>query len=359
MAFKMKRPVIKGTALHKKQIVAQTRTQADPSLTTAADILGRSNISKNIDYTIDPGKIKFIDKKKKKKGNKPKKREIIEATELSPRELESIQIDTPEAKLKRATASDDIANSKSTVDRFEKAAIEFGYDLSTVKGYKEAEAAMEYSDKQDKWINPRVAVGEVKKDTQQSEEEKRIAAEVAAKTAETMRIEKERQAEKKRIAEEKLTKQEKKKAELEAKNAKIREKNDLIRTFKEENPGTRVTQSALDAFQQQKINDQQIYEELSNLEEDSTLEEERLKEISYKPQVLPDETVSLEKPNPRDFNNSSDYMKARMDYFKSLENKQGETVAKKRDDKIWRNATKGGKIHENMRKSGYIPRNER
>ena len=174
-----------------------------------------------------------------------------------------------------------------------------------------------------------------------------------------MRIEKERQAEKKRIAEEKLTKQEKKKAELEAKNVKIRERNALIREFKEENPGARVTQSALDAFQQQKINDQQIYEELSNLEEDSTLEEERLKEISYKPQVLPDETVSLEKPNPRDFKNSSDYMRARMRYLKAIETQDKTSTMQMRDDRIFANATPDGVLRKNMIESGYIPPNQR
>ena len=65
MAFKMRRPVIKGTAAHKesiakqKSIVSQARTQADPSLSFAAEQLGRSRIGKSVDYTIDPGKIEI------------------------------------------------------------------------------------------------------------------------------------------------------------------------------------------------------------------------------------------------------------------------------------------------------------
>jgi len=67
MAFKMNRPVIKGAASHKvsiakakeKSIVSQARTQADPSLSFAAEQLGRSRIGKSVDYTIDPGKVEI------------------------------------------------------------------------------------------------------------------------------------------------------------------------------------------------------------------------------------------------------------------------------------------------------------
>ena len=52
MAFKMKRPIIKGTPLHQESIVAQTRTQADPSLATAASELGRSRVGKSIDLSL-------------------------------------------------------------------------------------------------------------------------------------------------------------------------------------------------------------------------------------------------------------------------------------------------------------------
>ena len=72
MAFKMKRPIIKGTPLHQELIVAQTRTQADPSLATAASELGRSRVGKSIDYTIAPGRIKFGKVKKKKKDDPDK-----------------------------------------------------------------------------------------------------------------------------------------------------------------------------------------------------------------------------------------------------------------------------------------------
>ena len=56
MPFKMKRPVIKGSKQHKtsiaKSIVAQTRTQADPSLVEAGKILGESIVPHEIDYSL-------------------------------------------------------------------------------------------------------------------------------------------------------------------------------------------------------------------------------------------------------------------------------------------------------------------
>ena len=59
MAFKMNRPVIKGTPLHaasiakatSESIVAQTRTQADGSLVGAGQALGKSYIPATIDYS--------------------------------------------------------------------------------------------------------------------------------------------------------------------------------------------------------------------------------------------------------------------------------------------------------------------
>jgi len=75
MAFKMNRPVIKGTPLHaasiakatSESIVAQTRTQADGSLVGAGQALGKSYIPATIDYSVDLKAIKIPKKKKKKK----------------------------------------------------------------------------------------------------------------------------------------------------------------------------------------------------------------------------------------------------------------------------------------------------
>ena len=74
MAFKMIRPMIKGSPIHKASIakaksdsvVANTRTSADPSLIEAADALGRSSTPGAIDYTLTSKDLKFRKGKKKK-----------------------------------------------------------------------------------------------------------------------------------------------------------------------------------------------------------------------------------------------------------------------------------------------------
>ena len=86
MAFNMKRPIIKGTPLHKASIakaktdsiVAQTRTAGDPSLVDAGRALGRSYIPEAIDFSkdglIDFGDVEARENKGKEKGKEKKKK---------------------------------------------------------------------------------------------------------------------------------------------------------------------------------------------------------------------------------------------------------------------------------------------
>ena len=81
MAFNMKRPIIKGTALHKasiakarKSIVTPASVGADPTLTRAGEWLGKSNIGEAIDFKIDQDQIDWS----KVKGKKKKKEETEE-----------------------------------------------------------------------------------------------------------------------------------------------------------------------------------------------------------------------------------------------------------------------------------------
>ena len=74
----MNRPIIKGTANHKasiakakaESIVSQRRTQADAGLVSAADTLGKSYKPQAIDYSIKQKGIDFLDIKKEKKKEK-------------------------------------------------------------------------------------------------------------------------------------------------------------------------------------------------------------------------------------------------------------------------------------------------
>ena len=77
MAFKMTRPTIEGSPIHKasiakakaRPVVSQSRTSADPSLVMMGDELGKSLIPGAIDYRITTPKIDW-GKEKKKKGEK-------------------------------------------------------------------------------------------------------------------------------------------------------------------------------------------------------------------------------------------------------------------------------------------------
>ena len=82
MAFKMNRPIIKGTPIHKAEsIVAQTRTQADGSLVTAGNDLGNSYIPAAIDFSTETKAIKIPESnKKKKKGKRNSKVDGIDPT---------------------------------------------------------------------------------------------------------------------------------------------------------------------------------------------------------------------------------------------------------------------------------------
>ena len=89
MAFKMNRPIIKGTPLHKasiakakaESIVSQARTQADASLVQGGRLLGQSYMPAAIDFSIDAPEID-IEKKdaKEKKRLKRYKSKDKEAT---------------------------------------------------------------------------------------------------------------------------------------------------------------------------------------------------------------------------------------------------------------------------------------
>ena len=78
MAFRMNRPMIKGTPLHKASIVASAEQGPDARLIQAGEDLGVSHYIKNIDFGID-SPVKPVKPKKKEeeeeggKGKKPKR----------------------------------------------------------------------------------------------------------------------------------------------------------------------------------------------------------------------------------------------------------------------------------------------
>ena len=87
MAFKMNRPVIKGTPLHKasiakakESIVSQRRTQADGALVQAAEYLGKSYIPQDVDFSITSPDLAITkqDLEDAIKGSKKAKKKVVD-----------------------------------------------------------------------------------------------------------------------------------------------------------------------------------------------------------------------------------------------------------------------------------------
>ena len=348
MAFKMNRPIIKGTTKHKasiakaksESIVSQRRVTADKSLVESGKALGQSYIPQAIDYSIDMPEIKVSKKKKKKKEEK--------LNNKNRQELQELKVDTGDKKPKKAKEP----KYKDYTDKFFKAAEEAGINIKNKKDYEKAQRILVYDDKTRNWRQrtEKIEVGDVTSKKNKSAEEKKIQKEIEAQQAEIMRIEIERQAEKKRIAEEKL------KEKQRIKNKKTTKKKQDIEEAKEwYGKDITLTRERFEKYNEMKRVEQEISELPDRYfdSKDVSKEEKKLEKISFKPQVLPDETTTTSvEPKRKDFKTPSDYMRARMKYYKQLE-KSG--PAKMRDDRIWRNAIKGGKVQKNMLKMGYIP----
>ena len=168
MGFKMNRPIIQGTNLHKasvakakakaKQIVQQSRIKADPGLVTASQLLGQAGVDKAVDFKINNRRLKFFGEGKEKKEKEPFIREELETVETtipSVSNLIQIPVDSPEPEL----SLDALANSLeyrefpsvSKRDRFFDAAEKFGFDTNTTEGVLLADENMTYNEEKDEW----------------------------------------------------------------------------------------------------------------------------------------------------------------------------------------------------------------
>jgi len=362
MAFKMNRPVIKGTPFHKASIakakstsiVAAAEQGADSTLVAAGKDLGLSNVGQSIDFGIESTKLDF----KRKKGKKKNKEGLTEEefNELMKEDEEGIDDLENEGKpsVKTKEAEPYISPDPGTKD-----AEELARRIRLQRAARRNKAAKKYNvkveDLEAKEINgkreffPKEGAvggsygaeggGTGSGGTQWNDELGRFKipsgglgdkaiANLSPKDKEVYNAEM-----KNRI--------DKAEADLKALKPKAGDVNvnDINTTMVNEgnvrlNPKTN-TYEYTDVYRK-------TQETLAN------------KSVTAKPDTM--EVTSLEEPKLKDFKSSSDYMRARMNYYKSLEN---ESAVKKRDNRIWNGAIKGGKVHKNMRKSGYIPRDEK
>lgn len=402
----MNRPIIKGTSHHKasiakaKTVVAQTRTKADPSLVWAGEELGKSYMPKEIDYTIDQPKIKI-----------PKKKELTEEEKAA---RDARREARRQARKDRKTERDAEKSEKKRIKNLQKEyekehpegtlfpdgkyydaqGNEIKNKTKKVKKVKEPKVKKEKEPriKKDTWYRDVDEDGNVITRGWQSIKDKIKAKrkqkelDFQAKQKEKERIQTEKDAayigkgdheiarESYKGSKEELAYiKEQERIAVEAKRKQM-SKKEVIKVGPPETTaigGKQIQQYTKE--QKERLATEGVWNDDA---EKIVLPEEVDKDGSYTPKgegtiIEPIEissekrsemtvpTAGLVKPNRRDFKNSSDYMKARMNYYKALESEQSKTVMQMRDDRIYKHAIKDGKVQANMRKSGYIPYNER
>ena len=320
MAFNMKRPMIKGTPVHKasiakakaQSIVAQTRTQADSALVGAAQSMGKSYVPAAIDYTISSKQeYKSSGNETKKGGNKSKSNKETEKVEvLDPKDYPG-----------------------STLEGMSKQAVEgTGPETEAGRGY------VQPANK-----NPRVMT---------EEEFKAMGKE------KNLRITKE-ESEKVISGNDKTVEELQKKEFERLQKERERKKQEKIDQKKEEEERKR----------QEKI-DQKEYENNEILEKDDPdigdmdydgnnngiPDNQEQKKTTVK-ETPPSERTREQKEDDKIYNDfrTSKYKKKKMieGGYTPIE---GKSPVEMRDDRIYRNALSDGPIRKNMIKGGYTPK---
>ena len=350
MAFKMKRPIIKGTKLHKASvakaksdsIVSQSRTTADKSLVEAGESLGQSYVPEAIDYSIDMPEIKVSKKKKNKIKEKIKKDDttVVDQYVDEP-------VDEGEPGLEPIPESD--------VDYGE---VDYNKEPKSYKNWKrreeerlikEAEELKKRTEAESKARQQTDTIDSVPITPIPTEDPdiKLSTAEKAPEYKDTVKADKNPRYSIKQPtydAEGRLTSLG---GFTSSPGYDYNHELDQWTYNGFEITESEVPSNHVNARMQESLNSQSE----SKTDTKDTTEKKEIK----KPQVLPDETtITPVEPKPKDFKTSSDYMRARMKYYKQLEK---DSPAEKRDNRIWRNAVKGGKVQQNMLKMGYKPPN--
>jgi hypothetical protein len=365
MAFNMKRPVIKGSVLHKasvakakakESIVSQRSTSADASLVNAAKALGESYRPSEVDYTLDSMK---IDLNKKEKAKKDKvyptekmptnferdvdlKENIIlpsdtpdynyntkeeKALTLAPKnfKLKPIDIDSQDLKIKKA--SGEIGDYKPTIGKEEMEVIKKAEEnkkrandslLAEIKDKRELKKAG--PDNVDPLTREILDQSDRPKPDYTPEYRKNVKA-----------------------------------SKIDSVNAQLLPSNSDPKLEKADMPSQKETKLA---------HENPKYALKKGVEGKSlNLNSEK----GYKVTTENGESFITYNGIPITTNEvPSDIMlnvlreqKKQQQNIDLNSNTPSQSPTQKRDDKIWKGAIKGGKVHKGMRKSGYIPQEER
>ena len=384
MAFNMKRPIIKGTKLHKASvakaksdsIVSQSRTTADKSLVEAGKSLGQSYISEAIDYSIDMPEIK-VSKKKKKKLTKEEQAAIDAAKQKRKDDRDKNKADRKAKRAEKKRKKD----LRKEYDREHPEGTLFPdgkyYDASgkEINGNIITRGWQSIKDK----IKAKREQNEIKYQEQQKEKE-RIQAEKdtrfigkGEKEDSTVSYEdskeyKQYQKEQEKIAAEAKRKQMRKKEVIEVGKPTLDAfGGKAIANYNEEQKERLNTEGVFSEDAGRIVLPEEIVDGkfVSQATEDILVESEevdKLQTTDVSSNVKPPEQKTVKKPRESKYKWPSGAWKykGKERYEDDLQNwQQSQTPAQMRDNRIWRNAIKGGKVQQNMLKMGYTPPNER
>ena len=359
----MKRPVIKGSVLHKtsvakakakESIVSQRSTSADASLVNAARALGESYRPSEVDYTLDSMKIDLNKKEKAKKDkvyptekmptnferNVDLKENIIlpsdtpnynakeeEALSLAPKnfKLKPINIDSQDLKIKRATRT--LGDYKPTIGKEELEVIKKAEEdrrrandplLAEIKDKRELKKAG--PDNVDPLTREILDQSDRPKPDYTPEYRKNVkASKIDSVNAQLIPSNSDTKLEKADMPSQKETK-------LAHENPKYAIKKGVEGKGLDVNnkKGYNITTEKGESF----ITYNGIPITTNEVPNDIMLE-------VLQQQKKQQQNIDLNSNTP------------------------SQSPAQKRDDKIWKGAIKGGKVHQGMKKSGYIPPEER
>lgn len=422
MAFKMNRPVIKGTANHKasiakaksESIVAQTRTQADTGLITAADAVGQSFSPKEIEYgtSMDAFKVPKKDDKKKagKKKNKKEKTRKERIREEYDREHPSGTLfpnddggyqyydadgklvskkvydkDGNEVKKEKSKTGEKIVDGVKTAIGgivgvplvIGKGLFKFGEDIIDEFGNK-VEGAIEDITKSAEESKKNREKTKAEREAAKLEADKLKQAELDKKEIEKALALERRNEEKlkKRLIREEAAERRRnrnKKGKIEVGEVKTtgigdQQINQQTRQY------TKEQRERLDTGEEggnvwSKEEERYVLPEeivdgefVSKAEGETIIVSPNIKGKTTEPVVEEKKTTTTtptEKPKPSDFRTKKNAfggtLTAQQQYKDALKEYYSKSPMDMRDNRIYRNAIKGGVVQQNMIKSGYIP----
>tara|TARA_R110002072_G_scaffold277_1_gene2016 strand:- start:3 stop:1118 length:1116 start_codon:yes stop_codon:yes gene_type:complete len=370
MAFNMNRPIIKGTANHKasvakatqQSIVSQARTTADASLVGAGKSLGESYIPAAMDYTVNQKGIEFADVKKEGgegKSSKPKKEKEPKAKRKSywekMREKRSLQ--------KTKAAEERLRKRLEKAEQGEDAG-----DFSQI----ESEPSRE-TKKTEKYTSPEASTKEGEELLSRTKAGRNKALQDAAKKY-NVKVE---DLEAKEIGgkREFFPKQ-----DVVGGKEETRWDNELGRFRNPEITAAVGEEAEKAAVEEMKpkfpegmdpnlattgeiaLNyDTNTYEYTQQYYDRLAKEKIKPTSTTTKPVVEEKKTTTPDrKPRPSDFEGTwkqrqEQYKIANEKWYQAQQEKKGKSPATMRDNRIYRNAVKGGAVQRNMIKSGYKP----